>query len=136
MNTDRKTQRKNKTKQLITWPSHDEYFTIDSLVKSNPHMITSSGSDITLRVRLSRAITEEPHDVIVIGQKNCGKGRPQLVFAMRPVKQSAIDKARSDDINVDTSKLITVMEISPQTPVNVNPVTNIVTATVDTTVNV
>ena len=127
---DRKTQRKNKTKQVINWPSHDEYFTIPSLRESNSHMITSSGSDITLRVRLSKAITEEPYEVAVIGQKNCGKGRPQLVFAMRPVKQIAIDKARTDGINVDINKLITVMEITPQT--NITPVTNIV---VNQTVN-
>lgn len=125
--SNRKTQRKNKTKQVITWPSHDTYFTIDSLVESNPHMLTSSGSDITLRVRLNKAITEEPFEVAVIGQKNCGKGRPQLVFAMRPVKQTAIDKAKSDGISIDVNKLITVMEISPQTPVTIMPVTNIPT---------
>ena len=39
----RKTQRKNKTKQVISWPSHDEYFTIDGLVSANQHMITTSG---------------------------------------------------------------------------------------------
>lgn len=125
--SNRKTQRKNKTKQVITWPSHDTYFTIDSLVETNPHMLTSSGSDITLRVRLNKAITEEPFEVAVIGQKNCGKGRPQLVFAMRPVKQSAIDSARNAGISIDVNKLVTVMEISPQIPVTIMPVTNIPT---------
>jgi hypothetical protein len=131
--SNRKTQRKNKTKQVVSWPSHDTYFTIDSLVESNPHMLTSSGSDITLRVRLNKAITEEPYEVAVIGQKNCGKGRPQLVFAMRPVKQTAIDKAKSDGISIDINKLVTVMEISPQAPTpTVTPVTNI---TLNQTVN-
>ena len=125
--SNRKTQRKNKTKQVITWPSHDTYFTIDSLVESNPHMLTSSGSDITLRVRLNKAITEEPFEVAVIGQKNFGKGRPQLVFAMRPVKQSAIDSARASGISIDQAKLVTVMEISQQVPVTIMPVTNIPT---------
>jgi hypothetical protein len=121
----RKTQRKNKTKQVISWPSHDEYFTIDSLVGNNPHMLTSSGLDITLRVRLNKAIEEEGL-VAVIGQKNCGKGRPQLVFSMRPVKQSVVTKAKSDGINLDMPKIIPVMEISAnaQTP-SVIPVTNI-----------
>ena len=131
----RKTQRKNKTKQTVLWPSHDEYFTITDLVSLNPNMLTSAPkpSDITIRVRLNKAITEEPYEVAVIGQKNCGKGRPKLVFAMRPVKQTAIDKAKSDGISIDVNKLIPVMEISAQssTPV-VTPVTNI---TLNHTVN-
>jgi len=121
----RKTQRKNKTKQVISWPPHDSYFTIDSLVEINPHMLTSSGSDITLRVRLNKA-TDEEGLVAVIGQKNCGKGRPQKVWAMRPVKQSAIDKAKADGIALDIPKIMTVMEISTQTATPaVTPVTNI-----------
>src|SRR5208283_5494383 len=109
----RKTQRKNKTRQVIAWPSHDSYFTIDSLVETNPHMLTSSGSDITLRVRLNKAICDE-NLVAIVGQKNCGKGRPQLVFAMRPVKQTAIDKAKADGISLDMPKIMAVMEISTQ----------------------
>ena len=121
----RKTQRKNKTRQVIAWPSHDSYFTIDSLVETNPHMLTSSNSDITLRVRLNKAISEESV-VAIIGQKNCGKGRPQLVFAMRPVKQTAIDKAKADGISLDIPKIMAVMEISTQSPTPaVTPVTNI-----------
>jgi hypothetical protein len=121
----RKTQRKNKTRQVIAWPSHDSYFTIDSLVETNPHMLTSSGSDITLRVRLNKAICDE-NLVAIVGQKNCGKGRPQLVFAMRPVKQTAIDKAKADGISLDMPKIMTVMEISTQSPTpTVTPVTNI-----------
>ncbi len=72
MNT-RKTQRKNKTKQVIAWPSQDAYFTIDSLIATNPHMLTSSGSDITLRVRLNKAINDE-NLVVVIGHLNTRKG--------------------------------------------------------------
>lgn len=117
----RKTQRKNKTKQVIAWPSHDTYFTIDTLIQSNTHMLTSSGSDITLRVRLNKAVTEE-NLVAVIGQKNSGKGRPQLVFAMRPVKQSAVDKAKTDSISIDMPKVVSVMEISSTQQTMVNPV--------------
>jgi hypothetical protein len=121
----RKTSRKNKTKQIISWPAPESYFTIDGLVEANPHMLTSSGSDITLRVRLNKAVSEEDL-VAVIGQKNCGKGRPQLVFSMRPVKQSSIDKAKADGISLDMPKIMTVMEISPQAPMPVvTPVTNI-----------
>lgn len=134
MNT-RKTQRKNKTKQVIVWPSHDTYFTITDLVSANEHMLTSAAkpSDITLRVRLSKAITEE-NLVAVIGQKNSGKGRPQLVFAMRPVKQTAIEKASTDGISVSMAKVMPVMEITNQSTPIVIPVTNI--TSVMPTVNV
>jgi hypothetical protein len=120
----RKTQRKNKTKQVITWPSNDDYFTVKSLVALNPHMLTSApkSSDITLRVRLSKAISEE-NLVGVIGHKNCGKGRPELVFAMKPVKQTAIDKAKADNIMIDTPRLVTVVDIYSQPKVNITPVT-------------
>ena len=118
----RKTQRKNKTKQVIIWPANDDYFTIKTLVASNPHMLTSSGSDITLRVRLNRAICDEGL-VGVIGHKNCGKGRPELVFAMKPVKQTAIDKAKSENVTIDTPRTVTVMDISSQSKVNITPVT-------------
>lgn len=123
----RKTQRKNKTKQVISWPSHDEYFTISDLIQSNQHMLTSAEkpSDITLRVRLSKAVSEE-NLVAVIGQKNSGKGRPQLVFAMRPVKQSVVDKANTNGISISMSKVMPVMEISTQTlRPTTSPVVNI-----------
>jgi len=120
----RKTQRKNKTKQVIIWPSNDDYFTVKSLVTLNPHMLTSAPkpSDITLRVRLNKAINEE-NLVSVIGHKNCGKGRPELVFAMKPVKQTAIDKAKADNIMIDMPRLIPVMDISSKPKVNITPVT-------------
>jgi len=130
----RKTQRKNKTKQVINWPSNDTYFTIDTLIASNNHMLTTSGSDITLRVRLNKAITDE-NLVAVIGQRNSGKGRPQLVFAMRPVKQSAIEKANTDGISVSMAKVMPVMEITNQPTTNLTPVSNI-TSPSTTTVNV
>lgn len=129
MNT-RKTQRKNKTKQIIKWPSQDSYFTIDGLIEANPHMLTSSGSDITLRVRLNKAINEE-NLVVVIGQRNTGKGRPQLAFAVRPLKQTAIDKAKADGIMLDMPKIITVMEVNTNQTVPVNPTVSTSTKTVN-----
>lgn len=116
---DKKTERKNKINQVIVWPSRDEYFTIDSLIKSNPHMLTVSGSDITLRVRLSDAITKKSI-VAPIGTLNSGKGRPKLAFALTPVTQNALDKAKSDGIILlDESKLIPIMEVTSK--LNVNP---------------
>lgn len=121
----RKTERKNKTNQVVSWPSRDEYFTIDSLKQTNPHMLTASGSDITLRVRLSDAITKKK-TVVAVGTRNCGKGRPKLAFAMTPVTQTALDKAKADGIMLlDESKLVTIMEVKPvaeTTPVAVEPV--------------
>jgi hypothetical protein len=98
--------------------------------------LTTSGSDITLRVRLNKAVTEE-NLVAVIGQRNSGKGRPQLVFAMRPVKQTAVEKASTDGISVSMAKVMPVMEITNQPPATptVTPVTNITTAAPATVVN-
>lgn len=131
--TERKTQRKNKTKQTITWPSIDGYFTIKQLVSMNPHMLTDSPkpSDITIRVRLSKAITEL-NLVAEIGSKNCGKGRPEKAYAMRPIRQIALDKAKADGIMLDTTKLMTIMDVFPltQTIPTVTPVTNIVSTAV------
>ncbi len=127
----RKTERKNKTNQVVTWPSHDEYFTIETLKETNPHMLTASGSDITLRVRLSDAITKDK-TVAAIGTKNLGKGRPRLAFAMTPVTQTALDKAKSAGIMlVDESKLVQTMEVNPTpTNVEVTPVKTYNTTTV------
>lgn len=109
----KKTERKNKTNQVITWPSNNEYFTIDSLGVINPHMLTATGSDITLRVRLDDAIKKK-NLVAVIGTRNCGKGRPKLAFAMIPVTQTALDKAKSEGIMLtEDSKFIPVMQIKP-----------------------
>ena len=121
----KKTERKNKTNQIVSWPTHDEYFTIDNLIKANQHMITSSGSDITLRVRLADAITKKK-TVAAVGTLNCGKGRPKLAFAMTPVTQTALDKAKSDGIMlIDDTKLVTIMEIKPITEVAPVEVTSV-----------
>ena len=122
----RKTQRKNKTNQVISWPSNDEYFTINDLVRLNPHMLTGAAkpSDITLRVRLAKAVKDD-NLVSPIGQKNCGKGRPKVIYAMRPVKSIVIEKATADGISLDMPKIMTVMEITPQ-PTPTTIITNIV----------
>ena len=133
--TERKTQRKNKTKQVINWPSPDEYFTIKQLVASNSHMLTASNSDITIRVRLKKAI-DELNLVAEIGSKNCGKGRPEKAFAMKPVRQAALDQAKANGIMLDSPKLLTVVDVAPltqPTPTTpaVTPVTNVVTEKVN-----
>src|ERR1700675_2990712 len=106
----RKTLRKNKTNQTITWPTADKYFTIDDLFASHPDFVK-----ITLRVKLKKAISEE-NLIAVIGTKNCGKGRPKLVLAMRPVKQSALESAKIDGILIEEeTKLIPFMDVNSTT---------------------
>lgn len=132
----RKTTRKNKTNQTIHWPSNDDYFTIDSLTHTNEHMLTNSGSDITLRVRLMKAVKEDPQTVAVIGTTNLGKGRPQLVFSMRPVKTEVLEKAKSNKIMLESQdKLISVMEVKPQTSTTTSTTTAPVKVTVAQPVN-
>jgi hypothetical protein len=98
---------------------------------SNQHMLTDSGSDITLRVRLDDAIKKK-NLVAVIGTRNCGKGRPKLAFAMTPVQQTALDKAKSEGIMlVDETRLVPVMQIKPVVAAEaeiLNVVTNTITA--------
>jgi len=121
----RKTERKNKTNQVVTWPTRNEYFTIDSLIETNQHMLTSSGSDITLRVRLTDLV-EKKKQAARIGTYNRGKGRPKNAYAMTPVTQSALDKAKADGIILlDETELVPIMQITPvtePTPVAVTPV--------------
>jgi hypothetical protein len=130
----RKTQRKNKTKQVITWPKHDEYFTIKQLVALNPHMLTNANkpSDITIRVRLKKAIDGDgmPKMVAEIGSKNTGLGRPIKAFAMMPVSPIVLKKAENDGIMPVSANLTPVIQVTSTTPaVSQTPVvavTNIV----------
>jgi len=127
---ERKTTRKNKTNCVIQWPSADTYFTIKELVELNKHMLTSAikGADITIRVRLNKAITEHPMTIAAIGSKHCDKGRPQLVFAQRPVSQAILDKAKAAGIMlVEESKIVEIMKMD-STPSS-TPLTNIVKKT-------
>jgi len=85
----KKTNRKNKTNLVVKWPT--SHFTIDELNKLNPDFI-----NITLRVRLKNAF--DGKQVVELGTKHIGKGRPKLVFAVAPVSDKTIRSARSEDI--------------------------------------
>jgi len=133
--TDKKTTRKNKTKQIVNWPSKDGHFTIPDLVSLNPHMLTSATppSDITLRVRLSKAIAED-HIIVEIGSKNMNKGRPIKVFAFTPVNPKVLDKAKANGVILNSNP-VPVIQINPPTSVTLlsstpAPVTNITTPAV------
>lgn len=101
------TIRKNKTDQEVVWPT-TTYFTIKEQLwkKYNPKFV-----EITLRVRLAKAIEEGT--VAEIGSIPGGKGRPQKVFALTPVTQTIIDKARQDGITlVDNYEKLIVKVLS------------------------
>ncbi len=95
----KKTQRKNHTNLVLKFPSKDEYFTIKSLWAMNPEFV-----EITLRVRLKKAIDEEK-SVVEIGCKNTGNGRPIKAFAMTPVNPKILEKAKADGIMLQSLTL-------------------------------
>lgn len=125
--TERKTTRKNKTNLVMTWPSNDQYFTIESLSQLNPDFV-----NITLRVRLKKAI-ETDGLVEEIGYKNHGKGRPTKAFAMKPASKEAIEKAIADGITIEApASPVTVVQINPDKTQDTTPmpVTKILGSTV------
>ncbi len=108
--------RKNKTNQSVVWPT-SAYFTIKELWHLNPKFI-----EITLRVRLANAIDPEG-SVVEIGSIPGGHGRPQKVFAMTPVTQETLNKAKSSGINlVDNAEQKLVNVVSVTKPATVSPV--------------
>lgn len=111
-------QKKNKTKQVVTWPTAT-LFTIKELHRLNPKFV-----EITLRVRLSKAI--EDRKIAEVGSIPCEKGRPRKVFAMTPVTQATFDMALKDGISpVDNYKslinIVSAMTSSKLKP-SINPV--------------
>ena len=119
----KKTQRKNNTNLTVVWPDTTAYFTIKDLLAMNPDFV-----EITLRVRLKKAI-DELKTVGVIGTTNPGKGRPSLVFAMRPVLQTVLDSAKAAGVQLDDqTKLVNVMTVAA-------PVAQTVTVPTPTVVN-
>lgn len=105
MSSIKKTDRKNKTNQVITWPSNDSYFTIDSLLNSNVDF-----KEITLRVRVKNAIQDGT--IVELGTIHGGKGRPKLAFAMAPVTDKAIQSAKNAEVLLkDCYSTVNVMNI-------------------------
>ena len=88
--------RKNNTRHALVFPT-SAYFTIRDVVKLNQAMLTASKSDITIRVRLLKAI--EDGKIAEIGSLPGGKGRPNKVFVMTPVTQLVINRVKADKIN-------------------------------------
>lgn len=91
----KKTNRKNKTKLEVTWPSNEEFFTVNTLKNNN-----SSFEEITLRVWLKKAL--ESGLATEIGQIPNGKGRPKNAYVMCPVSNVAIEKAKESGVLLHT----------------------------------
>src|SRR5271169_3094223 len=110
-------QKKNKTNQTVTWPTAT-LFTIKELHRLNPKFV-----EITLRVRLSNAITDRK--VAEIGSIPGDKGRPQKVFSMTPVTKITLERARAEHINLvdKADELVQVISVRNSAPsLSVNPV--------------
>ena len=119
--TDKKTNRKNKTNQVVKWPAG--YFTIKQLNEQNVDFV-----NITLRVRLNKAI--EDKKVVELGVMQASKGRPNLVFACSPVDASVIESARTNGIilleSFNSVKVTTISgqpQTTPTTPASAGVVT-------------
>ena len=99
-------QKKNKTNQVVTWPTA-ALFTIKELHRLNPKFV-----EITLRVRLSKFIEEG--GVVEIGSIPGEKGRPKKMFSLTPVTQITLEKARSEHINLvdNADKLVNVVSVT------------------------
>jgi hypothetical protein len=101
-----KTDRKNKTDLTLAWPTSGGHFTIKDLQKLNPEF-----KEITLRVHVDRAKKDKV--VSVIGSRNQGKGRPEMILAMTPVEQKLLDQAYNVDgiVPLDGKPLISISEV-------------------------
>lgn len=103
-----KTDRKNKTKMKLNWPTTGNYFTIKDLLVINPDF-----KPITLRVHVKTAL-EKDKIASVIGHRNQGKGRPEMIMAMNPVSQELLDNTYKEDniLPPDSSSMVKVMDVT------------------------
>lgn len=108
------TTRKNKTNQVLNMPK-TTYYTLKELFDSNTHF----NAEITVRVRHTKMI--EDGKVAEIGAVAGGKGRPQKVFAVTPVTQIVLNKAKANNINLvdNADKLVNAINVTtPSAPVS------------------
>jgi hypothetical protein len=99
----RKTDRKNKTNQTVTWPTN--IFTIKELNGVNPEFF-----EITLRTRLKKAL--ESGKVKEMGVLHNGKGRPTIVFVYGVPTESHIDDAKTRGVILKDGLVVNVLEVN------------------------
>lgn len=114
----KKTDRKNKTNQAVTYPSC--IFTIKELNELNPDIVT-----ISLRDKVKKAIKRG--ELNVIGVLPNGKGRPTLVHVFGSITKAVIDEAKSKGVHLNRELLVEMVNI------NSTPKESVVVVTVDTT---
>lgn len=102
----KKTDRKNKTNQTVTYPSC--IFTIKELNKLNPDIVT-----ISLRDKVKKAIKRG--ELNVIGVLPNGKGRPTLVHVFGSITKSIIDEAKSKGVHLNRELLVEMVNINSST---------------------
>lgn len=111
----KKTDRKNKTNLVVTWPSN--IFTIKELNSQNPDFV-----EITLRVRLKKAI--ETGEVTEVGVLPNGKGRPTLVLSYGPVTPEKTMEAKNRGVLLTKPVVVPMVNISdnrsPETTTTIN----------------
>ena len=98
----KKTDRKNKTNQTVTYPSC--IFTIKELNELNPDIVT-----ISLRDKVKKAIKRG--ELNVIGVLPNGKGRPTLVHVFGSITKSIIDEAKSKGVHLNRELLVEMVNI-------------------------
>ena len=107
----KKTDRKNKTNQTVTWPSN--VFTIKELNAQNTDFV-----EITLRVRMKKAI--DSGEITDIGVLHNGKGRPTLVFVYGTPTNEHIEEAKSRQVILKDVSSVNVVKITnASTPVDI-----------------
>lgn len=102
----KKTDRKNKTNQTVTYPSC--IFTIKELNELNPDIVT-----ISLRDKVKKAIKRG--ELNVIGVLPNGKGRPTLVHVFGSITKSIIDEAKSKGVHLNREFLVEMVNINSST---------------------
>lgn len=121
----KKTDRKNKTNQTVTYPSC--IFTIKELQELNPEIIT-----ISLRDKVKKAIKNG--NINVIGVLHNGKGRPTLVHVFGKISKSVIDFAKEKGVQLNKEYTVDIVNINSTNKEHVVVVEVDTTKTKDVTV--
>lgn len=99
----KKTNRKNKTNQVVTWPTG--IFTHKDAMAINSHF-----ESITLRTRINGA--KKDGTVTHVGVIRNGMGRPSDVYAYGPVTQVHLDEAKNRQVILAKDLSVNVLSIS------------------------
>jgi hypothetical protein len=113
-----KNTRKNKTNQVLSWPT-TPYYTIQELFDKNKHF----NATITVRVRHTKAL--EAGETAEIGRVTGGKGAPPKVYAKTPITDALLEKAKANGIQLadNVRKLVNVINVTrPTVTAAVSPV--------------